>query len=184
MLKVIDSTGSSTRITIHNFGAERYDDDVAMMELRLEHDARSGLQLMMEMKTQQFEPEGRQGLLPIIAVNQSAVSQLRVAHQLLEASLVGSGPSPLQIDDYLQVFSGSCGGQLAVEIQPLGWSVRSALHYKGLLAVVFAPVDFAYDEFLTVALGLQSRLTDNAPFKAGFIHRPLQQPMLLLLGLI
>lgn len=183
MLKVVDLTGSRPRVTTHCFGPERSEHAVAV-ELRLEPDARSGLRLLMEMSARQPWPDGERVFwrLPIVATDQLAASQLLAAHQLLEASLVGNGPVPLLVDDYLQVFDGAAGGQLTVEIQSLGWSVRSALPYKRLVAVVFAPVELAYDEYLAVALGLQARLPKGAPFKAGMIHRPLQQPMLFLLG--
>jgi hypothetical protein len=183
MLKVVDLTGSSPRITTHCFGPERSEHAVSV-QLRLEPDVPSGLRLLIEMSARQPRPDGESvtRLLPIVATDQPAAGQLLAAHQLLEASLIGSGPVPLLVDDYVQVFDGAAGGQLTVEIQPLGWSVRTALPYKRLVAVVFASVELAYDEYLAVALGLQARLPEKAPFKAGLIHRPCQQPMLFLLG--
>ncbi|HAQ89247.1 MAG TPA: hypothetical protein DCR78_22800 [Pseudomonas sp.] len=154
------------------------------VELRLEPDGPSGFRLLIEMSARQPWPDGENVIrqLPIVSTDHLAAGQLLAAHQLLEASLIGSGPVPLLVDDYVQVFDGVASGQLTVEIQPLGWSVRSALPYKRLMAVVFAPAEMAYDEYLAVAVGLQARLPEGAPFKAGMIHRPLQQPMLLLLG--
>ncbi|WP_139375114.1 hypothetical protein [Stutzerimonas stutzeri] len=154
-----------------------------VVELRLEPDVPSGLRLLIKIPAPQARPDGeRVTRLSIVATDQPAAGQLLAAHQLLEASLVGNGPVPLLIDDYAQVFEGVAGGQLTVDIQPLGWSMRTALPYKRLVAVVFAPVEMAYDEYLAVAVGLQSRLPEGAPFKAGLIYRPFQQPMLLLLG--
>ncbi|GEM_PF-889223 len=182
MLKVVDLAGSSPRFTTHCFGRKHRECTVAV-ELRLEPDVPSGLRLLMEVSALQAWPDGeRVTRLTIVTTDQSAAGQLLAAHQLLEASVVGNGPVPLLVDDYVQVFDGVAGGQLTVEIQPLGWSVRSALPYQRLVAVVFAPVELAYDEYLAVALGLQARLPEGAPFKAGMIHRPLQQPMLFLLG--
>ncbi|MUT70743.1 hypothetical protein [Stutzerimonas frequens] len=183
MLKVVDLTGSSPRFTTHCFGQKRKDCAVEV-ELRLEPDGPSGLRLLIQISARQRWPDGQivTRSLPIVAADHLATGQLLAAHQLLEASLMGSGPVPLLVDDYAQVFDGVAGGQLTVDIQPLGWSMRTALPYKRLVAVVFAPVEMAYDEYLAVAVGLQARLPEAAPFKAGLIHRPFQQPMLLLLG--
>jgi len=154
-----------------------------VIELRLETVPQSGLRLLMDMQARHPEPHGDGAFrgLPIVPIDRPATRQLVAAQELIEASLVGSGPVPLLVDDYVQVFGGAVG-PLTVEIQPLGWSFRSALPYKRLVAVVFAKDDLAYDEYLAVALGLQARLPERALFKVGLIHRPFQRPMLLLLG--
>jgi len=185
MLRVVDLTQASPRRTVHVFGTRTDDPGHGSIEFTLAPGVGgSTLSLLLTAAPDAKAPARarRFTLMPSLETELLSAAPLRTAQELLEASLTGSGQVPLQVEDYLHVFAHTRRSVLHVDIQPLGWSTRRALPYARLAAVVFCESEFAYDEYLAVALGLQIRLPQGAPLKVGMIHRPCQKPMLLLLG--